>query len=205
VDDVYAIVPVKPLEEGKSRLREILSAHQRTELNSFLMNLTFEQAAIFPGVSRTIVVSRSEMVLAAAASRGMIPLLEEAGDLNGALTSASRKAKSLNARSVLILPVDLPLVRAVAIKRFIEQYTNPVCMMAPDRHRRGTNLLYLSPIYDDFYRFGPDSLQNHQDEAKKRNMQVFLLEDETFAIDIDESADYRLWKSRVESDQRDTS
>jgi 2-phospho-L-lactate guanylyltransferase len=168
------------------------------------MDLTLERAAIFPGASRTIVVSRSEKVLAAAEARGMIPLMEETDDLNEALSSASRKALSLKAMGVLILPVDLPMAVIAAIKQHIEKCTSPVCVIAPDRHRLGTNLLYLSPIYDDVYRFGPDSFHKHQVEATKRNLRVVLLEDDTLAIDIDESADYRLWMSRMGAGQRRT-
>jgi 2-phospho-L-lactate guanylyltransferase len=202
VNEVFAIVPVKPLAEGKSRLSTILSADQRTELNIFLMDLTLERAAIFPGASRTIVVSRSKEVLTAAAARGMIPLLEETDDLNEALSSASRKAISLGATGVLILPVDLPLAGIAAIRHHIERSIRPVCVIAPDRHRSGTNLLYLSPVRDDLYRFGPDSFHKHQLEAQQRALQVVVVEDDSLAIDIDETTDYRLWMSRLEADRR---
>jgi 2-phospho-L-lactate guanylyltransferase len=204
VDDVFAIVPVKPLAEGKSRLGAILSAGERAKLNGFLMDLTLERAAVFPGASRTIVVSRSREVLAAAESRGMIPLPEEAEDLNEALASASRKAMSLAAGGVLILPVDLPLAGIAAIKQHLAQCHPPVCIIAPDRRRSGTNLLYVSPIYDDLYRFGPDSFRKHQVEAARRDLQIVVLEDDALAIDIDDSADYRLWMARVDTDRSRT-
>jgi 2-phospho-L-lactate guanylyltransferase len=202
VNSIFAIVPVKPLAEGKSRLSTLLSAVQRTELNSFLMTMTLERAAVFPGASQTIVVSRSEEVLSAAAQRGMIALPEETHDLNKALSNAARKAISLDATGVLILPVDLPLAGIAAIKQHVEQCVAPVCVVAPDRHRSGTNLLYLSPIYDDLFRFGPDSFRQHQAQAARKGLQVVILEDETLAIDIDDGADYRLWMSMVTADRR---
>jgi 2-phospho-L-lactate guanylyltransferase len=194
---IFAIVPVKPLDEGKSRLRAILTDEQRLELNSFLLQRTFEQVARFPGASQSIAVSRDEAVLAAAAARGLIPLQESGSDLNAALIDATSHAISRGATGVLVLPVDLPMLCAAAIRREIEQCGSPICLIAPDRRRRGTNVLYLSPPQLDLYRFGPDSFQKHQAAAIAKGLPVAIIDDASFALDIDEPADYRLWDAKT--------
>ena len=47
---IWAIVPVKPLRRGKSRLAEMLSEDERAELNSRLLTHTLETLKNTPDV-----------------------------------------------------------------------------------------------------------------------------------------------------------
>lgn len=198
MERVFAIIPVKPVEEGKSRLSSILGPVERTRMNALFVKRTLERAAIFPGASRSIVVSRSGAALADATARGMIAVVEEEPDLNAALSSATRRAISLGASGVFVLPVDLPLAGTEALRRIVEScHADRTCVLVPDRHGRGTNMLYLSPAVDDIYRFGEDSFRRHQAAAVERHFQVRLVDDADLSFDIDEPDDYRLWQSFV--------
>ena len=194
---VLAVIPVKPLEEGKSRLASVLNAEERNRFNAFLMSRTFERASYYPGVSRTIVVSRSESVIAVARASGMIVLLEHTDDLNGALASGTREAMARGATGVFVLPVDLPMASSEAVRRIVERSEGEedCCVLVPDRGGRGTNLMYLSPPRDDLYRFGSDSFRHHLDAAAKARLLVLQVKDEALAFDIDEPSDYEQWRA----------
>lgn len=102
-----------------------------------------------------------------------------------------------SATGVLIMPADLPFARAEALSRIVETHPEaPGCVIVPDRHRCGTNLLYVAPPADTIYRFGEDSCAKHRIAAAERGYRVSIVEDDQLAFDIDEPADYDLWRSR---------
>jgi len=192
---VFAIVPVKPLKDGKSRLAPILDSEARKDLNAFLMRRTFDLLAAFPGASRSIVISADAAVAAEAEARGMSFVMDDDCDLNAALAKATRAAEEQGAEAVIVLPVDLPLVTSADLRR-IASLTGPSkrCIIVSDRHRRGTNLLYISPPCADIYRFGPGSFELHRAVAAALGFHTVEIADSVLSLDIDEPADYERWR-----------
>jgi 2-phospho-L-lactate guanylyltransferase len=146
------------------------------------------------------VVSTSAEVLASAAALGFVSVRQKGEGLNEALAEATQRAMRLGATSAFILPVDLPMVRSEDLKEAIIGVGRNTCALAPDRHRLGTNWLYVSPLQGNLYRFGPNSFQNHLRQAEVCGLDLKIVEDERFASDIDRPEDYQHWKSlRAES------
>ena len=75
---IWAIIPARPLEEGKSRLAEALTPAERQRLNQNFFRRTLDVTASVIGRERTLVVSRSEELLIAARSMAFETLLEAA-------------------------------------------------------------------------------------------------------------------------------
>lgn len=194
VTHVFAIVPVKPFDEGKSRLSAILNSSERQQLNAFLLRRTLEQLVVFPGPSRTIVVSRSESVLAEARRRQMIGVSENGKTLNEALVVGAQAASDRKAGSILIVPTDLPLVEPDALARVANTSTSEkICVLVTDRRGRGTNILFLRPPREDIFAFGEDSFLKHQKIARRHGLEVLISEETNLAFDIDEPEDYHRW------------
>ena len=63
---LWAIVPVKPLRHGKSRLAEVLSQDERADLNQRLLVHTLDTLGIIPEIDQVLVVSRDPAALALA-------------------------------------------------------------------------------------------------------------------------------------------
>ena len=59
----WAIIPVKPLRDGKSRLAHLLSSNERAELTTNMLRRTLEVLNDVTDVFRTLVVSRDPAVL----------------------------------------------------------------------------------------------------------------------------------------------
>lgn len=192
---VFAIVPVKALLEGKSRLSPIMNGSERQRLNAFLMRRTFDLVAAFPGIAQSIAVSADPEVAVEAEARGIIFVQDEACDLNAALAKATRTAIERGADAVVVLPVDLPLATSADLKRIIPDESDAgVCLIVPDRHRTGTNLLYASPPCDDLYRFGPGSFALHREAALAHGYRTLDADDPVLSLDIDEPEDYERWR-----------
>lgn len=184
---LWAIVPVKPLRRGKSRLSPVLSEDDRAQLNQRLLLRTIDVLKEIPELGDVLVVSRDPEALALARDHGARTLQEDGTpQLNVALERATVVAKSYMAESVLILPADLPLMD----KRDIIGMLNagreaPVVVIAPDHRREGTNALFINPAGLIEYDFGQGSFDRHCERARAAGAELIILELQTLARDID--------------------
>ena len=70
---LWAIVPVKPLAKGKTRLAGVLNPAERYALNRQMLEHLLSTLARVPEIERTLVVSRDSAVLALARDRRRRP------------------------------------------------------------------------------------------------------------------------------------
>jgi 2-phospho-L-lactate guanylyltransferase len=191
---LWAIVPVKPLRHGKSRLSGILSEDERTQLNERLLANTLETLSGIKELEQVLVVSRDPHALTIARNHGARTVREDGQPhLNTALTRATVVAQVYATRGVLILPADLPLLTRDDILTFIERATNPpVVVIAPDRHENGTNALLMSPAGLIKYDFGENSFQRHCERALKAGARLEVVKLAAFGLDLDMPEDLAL-------------
>jgi 2-phospho-L-lactate guanylyltransferase len=191
---LWAIIPVKPLRRGKSRLSSVLSLEARTALNHYLLSNTLEILASVSEIEYTLVVSRDPEALTIARDYGARTVQEQGSpQLNTALTRATMVAISHSVQSVLIVPADLPLLTADDIHEVVNLGANPpVVVITPDRHRQGTNALLISPPGLIQYEYGPGSFQRHCSQAEKNGARLEVCERVSVALDIDFPEDLEL-------------
>jgi 2-phospho-L-lactate/phosphoenolpyruvate guanylyltransferase len=191
---LWAIVPVKPLRRGKSRLSSVLSPEARTALNHFLLSNTLEILASIPEIEFSLVVSRDPEALTIAREYKARTVQEQgAPQLNVALTRATMVASSHFVQAVLIVPADLPLLTRDDLIEVIRRSNDPpVVVVTPDRHRQGTNALLISPLGFIKYEFGPGSFQRHCDQAEKAGARLEICERQSVSLDIDFPEDLEL-------------
>lgn len=184
---LWAIVPVKPLRRGKSRLAGVLSEDERAALNQRLLLQTVDVLSRVPDVKNILVISRDPEALALAREQGARTLQEDGTPhLNVALQRATMVAKTYMATSILIVPADLPQISTSDIQALIDAASEPgVAVIAPDHRREGTNALLLNPVGDFPYDFGPDSFARHTRLAQEAGLQVKVLELDSLAHDVD--------------------
>ena len=194
---LWAIVPVKPLRRGKSRLAGTLTEDERTELNKALLHHTLETLSGLKAVDKVLVVSRDPHALTIAREHGARTVQEDGQPhLNTALKRATIVAQVYATRGVLILPADLPLVTQEDIQTLIDRAVKPpVVVIAPDRHGRGTNALLISPAGLIEYDFGENSFQRHCERAKRAGARLEIVELPSLGLDLDVPEDYEIVKS----------
>ena len=207
---LWTIVPVKPFNEGKSRLAGHISPQQRRALNRELLTRTLTAINQAHLDAEILVVSRDTHALAAAKRAGSRALPEKSQpctappssctpndtesepQLNAALTQAARHAAAHGATKLLVLPTDMPNltaedVRAMAVSRGRE----PQITIAPSRDG-GTNALMLQPPQAIPFAFGRDSFLRHQRLAAAAGIPVHVVQSDSLLFDIDLPEDYRL-------------
>jgi 2-phospho-L-lactate guanylyltransferase len=184
---IWAIVPVKPLRHGKSRLAGVLNEDQRTRLNRRLLEHTLMVLSEIPEISSMLVISRDPAALSVARNLGARTLLEDqAPHLNTALNRATAVAAAHAAHGILILPADLPLIDSKDIRVLLNLGKNPpVVVIAPDHRKDGTNGLFISPVGLMDFSFGPGSYQRHCERARLAGATLKIANSPGLELDLD--------------------
>jgi len=191
---LWAIVPVKPLRRGKSRLAGALSGDERTELNRSLLQNTLKTLSELRELEEVLVVSRDPQALTIARNYGARTVREYGqSELNISLKRATVIAQVYATRGVLVLPADLPLVSREDIITLIERASEPpVVVIAPDRHEKGTNALLISPAGLIEYDFGENSFQRHSERVKHAGVRLEIVNLPSLGLDLDLPEDLEL-------------
>ena len=197
---LWAIIPIKPLEDAKSRLAPALLPKQRFELAQAMFRHVLSVTTSVQQITGVLVISRDTKALAIARENGAKTLQEGAfSDLNPALMRATMVIKNWRADAVLILPADLPFVNSDDIRAMVQHSQDRSLVIAPDRDCDGTNALLLRPPGAIEYAYGGGSCQRHVRLAEAAGLRVVVHQSDTLALDIDvpdDLNDYRKIVSR---------
>jgi len=193
---LWAIIPVKPLRRGKSRLSGILSEDEREKLNYAMLENTVKVVSSVSGIDEVLVISRDPAALALTRNYGAKTIQEEGSpELNKAIRRATKVASSYSVQSVIIIPADLPLINVEDMNLFIGKAGRPPeIIIAPDRRADGTNALLISPIDAIEYRYGNNSFHIHVKQAKEKGVRVEVCDVPSFSLDVDLPEDYELMR-----------
>ena len=191
---LWAIVPVKPLRRGKSRLSGMLTEDERTVLNQELLEHTLKILSGLKELDQVLVVSRDPHALTIARNYGAKTVLEDGQPLlNTALARATVMAQVHSVPGILVLPADLPLLTADDVLALIDRAAKPpVVVIAPDRHGKGTNALLMVPAGQIEYDFGEGSFQRHCERAKQSGARLEIVELPSLGLDLDLPEDLEL-------------
>ncbi len=195
LDPLVALVPVRGLEAAKARLGDALDAEERRALVERLLRRTVAAALGAPGISGVGVVSSDPEVLAVATAAGAGAIAQGGGGLNDGLVEGRAWAMEGGARSLLVIPGDLPAVSAAELGRIVAGVralagsgaTNrrtAIVALVTDRGGEGTNLLLLAPPDVIPFRFGPGSRALHAAAARAAGA-IYLELDGPLTLDLD--------------------
>jgi 2-phospho-L-lactate guanylyltransferase len=201
----WAIVPVKPLQLGKSRLAEVLTPEERADLNRRMLAHTLDTLSNVSEIEAVLVVSRDQAALSLARDWGA-RTMQETGvpHLNLSLSRATLLARKFTTRGVLILPADLPLITPDDVRCMLDHAKSPpVIVVAPDRRRQGTNALLVCPsdLIDgkqNHYEFGRNSFRRHCQLAYRLGVQLEICDLPSLALDMDQPEDLALVSETIE-------
>jgi 2-phospho-L-lactate guanylyltransferase len=192
----YAIIPVKPLGQAKSRLARALKAPTRAALVRAMFSHTLDVIAQVERIDGAIVVSRDLTILELARSRSLIGLAESDSGLNPAITQAANWALRHAARSVVIVPVDVPLLTANDLNAILDLAIEPQCVViAPDRHDAGTNVMLVRPPDAIHFAYGLSSFNAHRAQASACGLAVHVYRSPGIGLDIDVPDDLELYRA----------
>lgn len=190
---VTALIPVKALQRGKSRLSDQLDLANRIQLTHDSLRRVVHVLHSVPRVERIVVISRDEQVAEWARDWHAVHLREQHLGLNAALREA--RAQFAHAQAILVVPSDLAAVSAVDISAMVAAAANdrPCVVIAPDRHGQGTNALLLRPPNVIDFDFGAGSAQRHAARARDRDVEPIWYRSDSISLDLDSPEDLDLY------------
>ncbi|HEY1236605.1 MAG TPA: 2-phospho-L-lactate guanylyltransferase [Candidatus Binatia bacterium] len=191
---IAALIPVKGFSNAKQRLGGLLSRAGREVLAEAMFRDVLREVLSARGLAATFVVTGDKDVAAIASAAGAEVIREscEQGETS-AVDFARARLKSNSWEAVLIIPGDMPLVRATDIELVLAQVPadtrHPFALLVPSHDRLGTNGLFLAPPDVIQLRFGYDSFRFHMDQLITHRLPPRFCENERIALDIDEPRD----------------
>ncbi len=194
--NVTALIPVKGFRNAKQRLSPLLDAADRELLAEAMFRDVLRAVTRARGLDAIFVVTGNDRVAEITEALGAAVIREpaETGETS-AVDFARSELKRMGHEAVLILPGDMPLVRASDIEQVLAQVpaaaTAPFALLVPSHDRLGTNALLLAPPDVIKLRFGYDSFSYHMSQVSTRGLPLRFIENEAIALDIDEPQDLR--------------
>lgn len=208
LDRTWAIVPLRGLEDAKTRLGGALDAEERLELVMTMAIRTLSATRDAAGLSGTVLVTADPAAARLAERFDATTVVQRLPGLNAALREARSVALGAGASATLIVPIDLPAVSAEALDGVLARAGDAaraetraetslaarptpargIVVLVPDRHGTGTNVLLTSPPGLIDPAFGEGSHEAHAAAAQNADA-IYLELDGPLAMDIDTSDD----------------
>jgi len=192
------LIPVKDPSRGKTRLSAFFTPEERRRLAWAMFEDVIRAAAAASKPDRVIVVTSFGLAIERARRAGFEVLIEQSQTSESSSVDwASRLLREQTFDLVMRLPADVPLVRPEDIDQLLAtRVPSPGALLVPSRDGTGTNAIIRTPPDIFCSRFGPNSLELHQQEAARAGAECLIVQNERLAIDVDEPADVQLLMER---------
>jgi 2-phospho-L-lactate guanylyltransferase len=202
---IFAVLPVKSPRNAKQRLSGFLSAEQRETLARILYRQTLASLCQAEGIDRVVVVT-GDSEIAEHARRSGVLVFEENAQVSHSVSAdaACLRAIQFGATTVLLVPIDVPLVTPADFTRLAAAARpgaqgNPQAssqpgppaklIVVPSADGTGTNALARTPPDVIESRFGPGSCRAHLDQARSKSVHSEVLRLRGLMFDIDTPED----------------
>lgn len=179
-------LPVKSLDEAKSRLGSVLTQLERAALTLAMLEDVLDATLGLTGWE-TWVISPDEAVLEVAAGRGAVVIAEERPSLAGAIAQVEEEAHERGAGALAVLLPDTPFVTASALTAAL--HTLGPVVLAPSSDETGTNLLVRRPPAAIEAVFGRDSYRRHLQAAAEAALPIAVVDLPELTFDLDRPDD----------------
>jgi 2-phospho-L-lactate guanylyltransferase len=188
---LWALVPVKNLQDAKQRLASVLSAGERHALFRAMLEDVLSALSDSPGLAGVVLVTQDAEAQALAARYGARVLEEEENRGHTAASSFGARVLAQEKRAgMLQLPADIPLLTPEDIRALLQIHGSaPAVTLAPSRDQRGSNAVVCSPPDVLRLRFGDDSFFPHLQRARELGIEPGVVHRPGLALDVDTADD----------------
>lgn len=198
LDGIWALLPVKNIEDAKQRLAPTLTPDERQNLFQAMVEDVLETLVQVPGLAGVLMVTCDTHLQGLAKQYGVHILVEPANKGHtqastfGACTLANEGADGM-----IQVPGDLPALQPDDIAAMLHAHGEaPSVTIAPSSDDRGSNAIACSP--PDFlpFRFGNDSFLPHCSKARELGVEPIIVKRHGLGLDIDTPRDLQTFLAR---------
>jgi len=186
-----ALIPVKRLEESKSRLLPQLPDARRQALTLAMLEDLIEALGNTPGIDRIAVTTPDPRVAERAESAGAEILMRPEPGLNAALEEGIARLHPRSGEGLMIILGDVAGALPADLARLIEhaeEAREPGVWLAPSTDG-GTSALLQKPSGVIPCCFGRDSAKRHREAAEAAGVDYHEIALPSLAIDLDQPDD----------------
>ena len=183
------LIPVKS-SGAKSRLASVLSMKERRELEYLLLIGVLSAMREAGLLAETSVVTSDPEILKLATDHGARAVREARDQGVNAAVEAGVRAAGL-ASKALVLPSDLPLLRASEVKHLVGLSELLRVVIAPSTSFNGTNALVFPTESGLALSYDRDSFWNHVRSSAREGLSVGVCSDPGLTFDLDSPEDLR--------------
>lgn len=160
----YAVIPVREFATTKLRLKNDLSSEKRTVLTSTLLRRVV-RAIESSQIERAVVVASDTSEAASCLNEfSKISIVSENsyhGGVNKAMGAGIDFAIAKGARTITLLPSDLPLINHSRVDDAVELLQKYELIMNPSLKKDGTNLLAMNSSLNFQLHYDDDDFVKH--------------------------------------------
>lgn len=180
-----AIVPMKSLLDAKSRLSSVLSPEERAALALDMLHHVLDVIAESSEISDAAVISPDADSLGLPSGITHLPQIR--AGLNNVLEQGKQWAIEIGADRLLVVFADLPFLSAQDITEMVNLAgaANNTVVLAPDRHKVGTNAMLVQPVSLARFAFGTHSYRIHLGTYAKAGARVMTYMSPGTSLDMD--------------------
>lgn len=191
--NILNILPIKSLEQSKSRLAPVLNLQQRESFTLDLLRRTLKVLKSSRDIGDILLVSRDTRIHELAEMENVHFLQEEGRCLNQALKQATQWSIEQHFSTILILPLDVPFLEKEDIESIvmIGENKEKVVIIGPDQVMEGTNALFVKPPGILEYQFGNGSFRRHWQQAIDKQIEIHVYHSPGIGFDVDFPSHYR--------------
>ena len=188
---MWAVIPIKKIQDAKHRLHSVLSPSQRRDLSLNMFEDVLSALKSVPELERVVVTTICPIAISIAARYDVHVL---STNLDKSLSTAvSKAASAIEANGVsgmLMLPSDVPLVTSEEIQTVLRLHAQaPSMTIVPSRDQKGSNCIALSPPTAAPLKFGSNSYFRHLDTARNLGLVLNSPKLPGIGLDIDKPED----------------
>jgi 2-phospho-L-lactate guanylyltransferase len=190
---LWAVIPVKNIENAKQRLAPALAPDERRRLFRAMVEDVLAVLSRCQSLAGVIMVTRDPEAVSLAEHYGARVLIEEKNA--GHTAASSLGAKTLAAEGVagmIQIPGDLPAITPDDVETVLAVHADaPAVTIVPSSDELGSNAVACSPPDLLPLRFGDNSFVPHVESARKLGLDPVIVRREGIALDIDTPNDLR--------------
>jgi len=191
--ETWAVIPMKPLIQAKTRLSNVLSEKERQNMVLSFFQHTVQQLKNCAFLNGILVISSDHSYEGYYSGENIVFLQEDKPNgLNSSINLGAAFLMNKGVEAMLVVHGDLPLLTSQALSEIFINMETPCVGIIPDRHKQGTNILLTAPPNIIDFHFGVDSFQKHQQAAQTLNIPMKMVFSDTLSFDIDTPEDLNL-------------
>ena len=186
---MWALVPIKRLEQAKLRLAGVLTPGQRRQLSLYMLEDVLDVLSGSAVIAGVTALSCDADVISSAQEQGAEAL--DTGADSGYAADVLKGIEHISGKcvnKVLVLPADVPELSNEELM-LLERAHQDGVTLCPARRDGGTNGLVFTPPLPIDLKYGAHSFAEFCREAEQRRIPVNVVAPLGLACDLDRPAD----------------